>query len=137
MNTYCRKAGIRRLLIAPDYRMPSPKPDHFLKKKVQLFVGIQPFPVQPGNLIILTIGIIISKTCVSKFVPGKKHRGSPAAHQRYTGIFHHFKTKSANLRIFRFSLRSAVPAPIIIMSVRIVPPIVFIVFSIIGIEVPE
>lgn len=99
--------------------------------------AVLPFPVQPRNLIILTIGIIISKTCVSKFVPGKKHRGSPAAHQRYTGIFHHFKTKSANLRIFRFSLRSAVPAPIIIMSVRIVPPIVFIVFSIIGIEVPE
>ena len=37
-------------------------------------------PVKPGNDIILAVGIIIAKLCITKFISRIKHGRSPAAH---------------------------------------------------------
>ena len=124
MNTYCRKAGIRRLLIAPDYRMPSPKPDHFFKKKVLLFVGIQPFPVQPGNLIILTVGIIIPELSIAKLITCKEHRCPSAAKQDRKSIFHHPEAQITNHHLNSLPLCPPYPAPDIVTNIKKSPTII-------------
>lgn len=117
--------------------MFSSEPDHFSEKLIKLLVHIQPCPVQPGDLIILTIGIIVAKTGVSKFISRKKHGCPTAAHQSHAGIFHHSETEFTDLRIHGLSFHSTVPASVIICSIRIVPSIGFIMLSIIRIQIPE
>ena len=137
MNAHRRETSFRRLLVTPDRRMFPPEPDHFPEKPVKFLVGFQPLPVQPGNLIILTIRIIISKTGVPEFISCQKHGRSPAAHQSHTGVFHHLKTKGADIRILRFPFHSAVPAPVVVISIRIIPAVGLVMFPVIRIKIPE
>ena len=117
--------------------MFSAKPDHFFEETVKLPIFFQTIPVQPGYLIILTVRVIISKTGVTKLIPGKKHRRSAAAHQRHAGIFYHLEAQFLYLRIRCLTFCATVPATIIVTSICIVPTIIFVVLFVIGIKVPK
>ena len=56
------------------------KADHKPEKVKKLPVGIQIPPIDPGNLIVLTIGVVVAHGGIAELVTGKKHRRSPAAH---------------------------------------------------------
>ena len=83
----------------------------------------------------MAVTVVISELRVSELIPGKKHGRSPAAHQNGTGIADHAVTEFQNLRILRLTFRAAVPAPVVVGSIGIVPAIAFVVLFIIGIEV--
>ena len=109
--------------------------NHKLKKFKQILILIQKTPVQPGNLIILTISIVIAKLGIAKFVTRQKHRRSPAAHQYGTGIADHPESQIQHFRIIGLSFRPAVPASVIIGSIGIIPSIGFVMFCIIRIQI--
>ena len=114
-----------------------PKMDHKFEKLEQFTVFLQKTPVQPGHLIVLTIGIVVAELCVPEFIACQKHRRSPAAHQYRTGIADHPITKHLYFRIVGLPLRSAVPAPVVACAVGIVPSIGFIVFRIVRIQIVQ
>ena len=92
-------------------------------------------PVQPGNLIVLTIAVVIAVFCISKFISCKKHGSSSAAQKNGAGVSDHAVTERKNFRIIRFPFCAAVPASVVIGSVCIIPSVVFIVLVIIGVEI--
>ena len=92
-------------------------------------------PVQPGNEIILTIGIVIAKLRVAKLIAGQKHRRASAAHEHREGIADHLSAQSTYLRVIAFTFGSAVPAAVVIRTIGVVPAIAFIMFRVIRIQI--
>ena len=95
----------------------------------------QTVPVQPGDDIILTVGIVISELRIAELVPGVEHRRPSAAHQRCKSVFHHTPPQLLYLRVIRRACRSAVPAIAVVVPVRVVPAVLLIMLYIIRIQI--
>src|SRR5699024_2835122 len=95
------------------------KPEEF--QKFPVFLRI--FPVQPGDFIILAVGVVVSILSVSKFIPGKKHWCPSAAHENRAGVLYHPEPQCTYFRIVGLSLFPTVPASVVITSVGIVPSV--------------
>src|SRR5699024_9628403 len=109
--------------------------DHETEKFVQIPILFQQIPVQPGDLIILAVAVVVAVLRVPEFVAGRKHGGAPAAHEDGAGIADHAATQVQNLRIIGRSFLAAVPAAVVVGSVGIVPAVVFVVLFIISVEI--
>ena len=94
-------------------------------------------PVQPGDEIILTIGIVIAKLRIAKLIAGQKHRCASAAHEHRDGIADHLPAQSTYLRVIAFAFGSAVPAPVVVAAVQIAPAVGLVVLLAVRIHVPE
>ena len=100
-------------------------------------VFLQIFPVQPRNLIVLTVGIVIAELGIQKLIAGKEHRRSAAAHQHGKGIHCQPPAQRENPFICRIPFRTAVPAAIIVTSIRIAPAVGLIMLFVVGIQIPK
>ena len=109
--------------------------DHEPEKRKQLPVLFQKPPVQPGNLVILTVGVVVSILGIAEFVPGQKHGRTPAAQKNGAGISDQAETQGKHLFFLRLAFRPAVPAPVVIRPVGIVPAVGLVVLLIIGIQI--
>ena len=82
------RAGLRSLtVVAPgdavrlsQYRVLLSERDHMSGEQPVILILPLLMPVQPGNFIILTVGVVIAELGVQEFIPGEKH-GNPAAHE--------------------------------------------------------
>ena len=97
--------------------------------------GIEGRKLQPGDEIILTIGIVIAKLRIAKLIAGQKHRCASAAHEHRDGIADHLPAQSTYLRVIAFAFGSAVPAAVVIRTIGIVPAVALIVFRVICIQI--
>ncbi len=127
--------GVREALA--DNRMLHPVTDHKFEQLKQIPVLFKHTPVQPGDLIVLTISVIVSILCVSELIARQKHGRAPAAQKNDTGISYHAVSKSQHLGIICLSFCAAVPAAVVVRSVRVVPAIYFIVLIVVRIQIIE
>ena len=109
--------------------------NHVAEKTVNVSVFLQEVPVQPGNGIVLAIGVVIPELGIAEFVSGQKHRGSTAAQEDGTGIFDQTVAELVDRGIVGFPFNATVPAAVIVSAVGIVPAIGFIVFGAVGIQI--
>ena len=115
--------------------MLSSKLDHVFVKKIEFAILFKEIPVEPRNLIILTIRIVIAILRITEFISGIDHRGTAAAHKNSDGVSHHSESQSKNIRIVGITFIPAIPAPVIIGTVSIVPAVIFIMLVIICIKI--
>ena len=111
--------------------------NHKLEKFKKLTVVFKLVPVKPGDFIVLAIGIVVAVLGIGKFIPCQEHRCPPAAHQNSTGVAYHAETQFQYNGVFGIALNAAVPAPVVICTVGIVPSIILIMLFVVGIEVIE
>ena len=111
--------------------------DHIAEKFKEILVLMKQIPVQPRDRIVLTIGIVISESCIAEFIAGEEHGSPPAAHEYGTGILDHPETQCKDFRIVCISLHTTVPAVVVVISVRVIPAVCFIVFLVIAVQVIE
>ena len=109
--------------------------DHEFEEFKEITVFVKHAPVEPGDPAVLTVAVVVSVFGISKFIAGEEHRRSTAAHQDCTGVADHAVAECENFRIIGFALGTAVPASVIIGTVRIVPSVCLIVLIIVSIEV--
>ena len=129
------QAADRTGKLFPDGRMGQTVTDHEPEKCKQLPVLFQQPPVQPGNLIVLAVGVVVSILGVAKFVPGQEHGRTPAAQKYGAGVPDQAEAQGKHLFFLRLPLRPAVPAPVVIRSVGIVPAVGLIMLFIVGIQI--
>src|SRR5262249_37829153 len=55
-------------------RMPLPKLDHAFPEAVQFLVFFDQRPIEPTDLVVLTVGIVVALLGTPHFVPGHEHR---------------------------------------------------------------
>ena len=111
--------------------------DHKLEKLEKVAVFVQITPVEPGDLVILTIPVIVSVLGIAELISGEEHRCSPAAHEHRAGIADHAVTENQHFLIIGFSLHTTVPASVVVAAVRVVPAIALIVLRIIRIQIVQ
>ena len=109
--------------------------DHIFTELIVLLVLLPVSPVQPGNLVILTVGIVIAKLGIQEFIPCKEHGRSTAAHQDSKGILCKLVTEEQHIFIIGIALYTTVPASVVIAAIRISPAICLIMLPVIGIQV--
>ena len=127
--------GIRQQL-AYD-RMHMPVPNHKFEKFKQFPVLIKETPVQPGGFVVLAIRVVVAVLGIAEFIPRQEHGRSAAAHQHGTGIADHPETEAEDFGVVGISFGAAVPAPVVVGAVRIVPAVFFVVFLVVGIEIVQ
>ena len=120
-----------------DDRMLFAESNDIFEKLEELLVQPQIVPVEPGDFIVLTIAVVVAVLCIAEFVSGKDHRRAAAAHQNSDGIAHHLVSELLYNGIVRGTLHAAVPAPVIVCAVRIVPAVCLIVLVVVGKQVTE
>ena len=104
-------------------------------KLMEVFVLFQVIPVEPGDLIVLTVGIVVALLRVQELVSGQNHGHAPAEEEDRHGVLRQLFPEGKDARVFGFSLGAAVPAAVVIGPVRIVPAVGFIMLSPVGIQV--
>ena len=109
--------------------------DHILEKKEDILVFFKKGPVEPGDLIVLTVRIVVAELSITKFISCKKHRGSPAAHQYSAGILDHLHAKGEDIGVICISFSAAVPAAVVVGAVCIIPSVCLIMFFIVSVKI--
>ena len=104
-----RKSKTARPCISCDRRMPFPKCRHISTKIKYILKLFFSCPVQPGNLVILTVGIIIPELSIAKLITCKEHRCPSAAKQDRKSIFHHPMAQFNNHHLISVPLCPTVP----------------------------
>ena len=79
--------GIRQLFA--DDRVAFAEPDHVLEKGEELLIFCKQAPVEPGNLIVLAVAVVVAILRVAEFIAGEEHRRATAAHEHGTGVPDH------------------------------------------------
>ena len=130
-----RKSKTARPCISCDRRMPFPKCRHISTKIKYILKLFFSCPVQPGNLVILTVGIIIPELSIAKLITCKEHRCPSAAKQDRKSIFHHPMAQFNNHHLISVPLCPTVPAPVIVTSIKISPSISLIMLLVIRIKI--
>ena len=120
-----------------DGGMLQAKADHITEKIKQLPVLFQKPPVQPGNLVVLTVGVVVSILGIAEFISGQEHGRAPAAQKHCTGVADQAHAQGKHGFLVRLSFCPAVPAPVVVRAVRIVPAVGLVVLFIIGIQIVQ
>ena len=94
-------------------------------------------PVQPGDLVVLAVAVVVAVLGVAELVAGKEHGGSPAAHQNGAGVAYHAHAQLVDGIVIRRAFDAAVPASIVAGAVGVVPAVGFIVLVVVGVEVVQ
>ena len=130
-----RKSAVGGLKRPADDGVLFAEGDHVPVKIEEVLVEAQIIPVEPGDLIVLTVAVVIAVLGIPEFIPRIDHGSPPAAHQDCDGIAHHFKAEGPDHGIVRRTLDPAVPAAVVISAVHIVPAVCFVVFVVVGKQV--
>ena len=122
-------------IFSSDNHVLFPQPGYGADKLMEIFMLFQVIPVEPGDLIVLTVGIVVALLRVQELVSGQNHGHAPAEEEDRHGVLRQLFPEGKDTRIFGFSLGAAVPAAVVIGPVRIVPAVGFIMLSPVGIQV--
>ena len=119
------------------YRLSLPDIDHRADKvkKGPLLVG--DIPIQPGEFIVLTIGIVIALLRMADVVSGQNHRHTGGQEQGGDKVSFLLRTQRVDRRIIRRSFGPAIPAIIVVGAILIVFPIRFVIFVVVAHEIVE
>ena len=137
MEADLREPARRAPHVLPHHSVFPAEGYHIPEEIVYLPIFLEPLPVQPGDAVVLAVGVVVPELRVAEFVPGIEHGRAPAAHQGGEGILHHAATQGLHLHILRLPLHAAVPAIAVVVPVRVVPAVLLIVFHIVGVEVVQ
>src|SRR5262245_54218919 len=112
--------------------MRSSQPDQQLKEPEQVSIGVEEAPVNPADLIILTVGVIVPALCPPELVAGQDHGGAGGEQENRREVPHLAPTQSIDfLRVGR-SLAATVPAQVVVAAVGVALAVGLIVLAVVG-----
>ena len=109
--------------------------DDMLEVAEDISILLQVVPVEPRNLIVLTIGVVIALLRVAHLIARQHHGYTLAHHEHGDGIFHLLVTQAVDVGIIAFSLAATVPTVIMVFAIAIVLTVGFIMLFVIRHEV--
>ena len=108
-----------------------PELNHMTHEIMDFLEFLKPAPVEPGNDIVLTIRVVVSKLGVTELIARKKHRRATAAQKCCKCIFYKAPSKSVYIWIVCLALCATVPAMSVVVSVCVIPAVFLIVLFIV------
>src|ERR1700682_1679571 len=94
-------------------------------------------PVEPVDLVILAIGVIVAALCAPHLVAGHEHGNALREHQHSREVFHLAIAQLFDVGITRLPLLAAVPAQVLVDAVAIALAVGLVVLVVEGDQVVE
>src|SRR5262249_46643737 len=94
-------------------------------------------PIEPADLIVLTICVVVSLLGSAEFVTAEHHRGTKREKQSTGVVFDELLSKLDDRGVVRFTFDATVPRIVIIRAVLVVLEVGIIVFAVIRDQVVE
>src|SRR5262249_11726867 len=122
---------------SPKNRVLAPHLNQFAGELKQTFLFFVPLPVQPTDLIVLTIGVVVSLLRSAELVAAQEHWHSLRQKQHRQKIALLLAAQILNLRIVSRTFGAAVPGTIMRITVTIFLTIAFIVLLVVADEIVQ
>jgi hypothetical protein len=113
------------------------KGNRLLEELQDIRIPLRQFPIEPTDLIVLAVGVVIALLRPAHFITGQHHRRSPTYQQDRQGILDLLQAKSGDLSVLRRAFPAAVPAVVVIGAVGVPFAIGVVVLAVIRDEVHE
>jgi hypothetical protein len=118
--------------------MGLPEPNHPSKESKDVLMVFQEVPIEPGGLIVLIVGIVVSPLSIHELITRTKHGCSIGQHEKTEKILDLPPAQAEDLWGNPFvSLKPAVPAPIVIEPVLVIVTVDLVMFFVIADQIEE
>ena len=94
-------------------------------------------PVEPADLVVLTIGVVVAFLRASEFVARANHRGALREQEGREKVSHLSLAQRLDFRVFGWAFDAAVPRAIVRMAVAVVLAVRLVVLVVVGDEVAK
>src|SRR5436305_8582005 len=112
-------------------RMALAERNHLFEEAEQIMILFHEMPIEPTDLIILAVGVVVSLLGTSDFIASHKHRDALGEQKNSCKILDLALAQCLNVRIVRLSFHTTIPAQIIIITIPIPFAIAFVVFIVV------
>ena len=126
---------VTEVLVVAKHLVLTAEMDDLLEVAEDVGVLLEIVPVEPGDFVVLTIGIVIALLGIAYLVAGQHHRDALAHHQHRDGVLHLPVAQTVDIGIICLPLPAAVPAVIVVLAVAVVFAVGFVVLTVIRHEV--
>src|SRR6266404_519611 len=134
-------AGARRRALeeglAAKLDIPPAHPREQLHEPQQIVIDAAQMPVEPGDLVVLAVGVVVAALRAREFVAGLQHGYTLGKEQRRQYIAHLALAQLEYGGIVGRALHSAIPAQIAVVTVAVALEIGFVVPLIVGNQIAE
>src|SRR6185437_2964401 len=100
-----------------------------LEKAGMLDCGV---PVDPGDLVVLAVTVVVAALGAPEFVAGEQHRNALAEKERDEEVPHLPVAQGRDPRILRRALSAAIPRPVVVGAVSVLLAVGFVVLAVVA-----
>src|SRR5690606_22446456 len=94
-------------------------------------------PAQPGNLVVLAVGVVVAALGVPDLVAAPQHRNALREQERRDEVPLLLRAQGADARVVGGSLDAAVPAQVVVLAVAVSFAVRFVVLVVVADEILE
>ena len=94
-------------------------------------------PVEPGDFVILAVGVVVALLRVAHLVAREHHRYALTHHEHRDGVFHLAVAQGDDFRIISITFAATVPTVVVVLAVAVVLAVGLVVLAVIGYQVHE
>src|SRR6516164_5880284 len=105
--------------------------DHTSHKLQHLPLCLDQTPIKPGELVILTPGVVIATLGPPDFVAGQQHWDASTDHQDRNKVLCLTATEGGHRRVISLAFKPAVPAQVVVGAVTVVFAISLVVLTVV------
>src|SRR5271163_3007937 len=109
-----------------------PQGGELLRELYEGLTLVLQIPIQPRDLIVLTIGIVVAPLRAAEFVASENHRRSLRQQQRGHHVAYLTRAKSIDAFVVRLALDAAIPGMVVGTAVSVVFTVRRVVLLVIG-----
>src|SRR5690606_11777074 len=105
------------------------------KQRLALVVDV--LPVQPADLAVLAVGVVVAALAAAELVAGHQHRDTLRQQRGGDEVAHLLAAQLADFRVVGRAFGAAVPAVVVVAAVAVVLPVRLVVLTVVGDEVAQ
>ena len=111
--------------------------DYLFEITEDICILLQIIPVEPGDLVVLTIGVIVALLRVAHLVAREYHRDTLTHHQQCDGVLHLAVAQGIDVSVVCRTFIATVPTIIMVLTITVIFAIGFVVLLVVRHEVHQ
>src|SRR6204780_2395258 len=115
--------------------MPAAEGDHFFEEPEDIFIPDSAAPVEPADLVVLAVGVVVAPLCPPDLVAGDHHRHALGKQQYRGEVLDLPLTEVLDRRVGGLAFYATVPAVVVVVTVPVPLAVCLVVLDVIGDQV--
>src|SRR4030095_15568508 len=111
--------------------------DDVFRKAEQILLLGRPLPVEPADLVVLAVGVVVTALSAAHLVPGVQHRNAEGKKDSREKVALLTRADGADLRVRRRALDAVVEAVVVVLAVAIAFEVCFVVLLVVADQIVQ